>query len=255
MVSETIIRSATNEFRKKFILPSNRIAGSNVSRWFPSHMYVSLKRMQAKLRGIDCIVEVHDARIPFSGRNEEFRKMLYSIRPHILVLNKCDLINPKLRPRIEFQLRERDKNLSHIVWTNCKLRQHEAIETLMRLVNRSLENTMRFNREIKTDYTMMVIGKFFTNFESIFWKKLIFLGIPNVGKSSLVNAIRNICVNLSSPARVGARPGVTRAVQEKVRIQASPLIYMLDTPGVVAPKISDVDVGMKMALCETVRTF
>jgi len=112
--------------------------------------------------------------------------------------------------------------------------QRESIKKLMEVVNESVENIPRFNRELRTHYTLMVIG------------------IPNVGKSSLVNAIRKVCAGLSAPAKVGPTPGVTRAVQEKVRIQSSPLIYLLDTPGILMPTIRDTDVAMKIALCETV---
>lgn len=158
MASDKIIRSLS-QFRSKFVIPPGRLGGSNVGKWFPTHMYVSLKQMQAKLRSVDCVVEVHDARIPFSGRNEQFRNLLYSIRPHILVLNKCDLIDAKLQTRIEFQLREKEKNLSHILWTNCKLKQQSSIKRLTSAIYESIENVPRFNREARTHYMLMVIGK------------------------------------------------------------------------------------------------
>lgn len=55
-----------------------------------------LKQMQQKLRSVDCIIEVHDARIPLSGINNDFKYKISGVKPHILVLNKIDLIEKKV---------------------------------------------------------------------------------------------------------------------------------------------------------------
>ena len=83
--------STLPQLRQTFELP----AAFDHRIWFPMHMSVQLKKMEAKLRSIDCVVEVHDARIALTGRNPEFYQKLYAIRPHILVMNKMDLIDLK----------------------------------------------------------------------------------------------------------------------------------------------------------------
>ncbi len=73
------------EFRQEFVTAGSR---PDLPKWFPQHMYIGLKKMQAKLRNVDCVIEVHDARIPLCGRNPNFYRTLYAIKPHILILNK-----------------------------------------------------------------------------------------------------------------------------------------------------------------------
>ena len=61
--------------------------------WFPLHMDTGLHKIQRIIRGIDCVLEVHDARVPFSGRSTYFHQQIVGGRPHLLVLNKMDLID------------------------------------------------------------------------------------------------------------------------------------------------------------------
>lgn len=79
--------------------------------------------------------------------------------------------------------------------------------------------------------------------------KMIVSGIPNVGKSTIINRLRAIGTNVAGKAvRTGGLPGITRAVGEYVRISPFPRLYMLDSPGVLMPKIVDSEVGLKIAL-------
>ena len=79
---------------------------------------------------------------------------------------------------------------------------------------------------------------------------IIVCGIPNVGKSSLINLIRNGTLSLTGkPMAVGAKPGVTRALQTKIRVSDDPLIFLLDTPGIMMPNIRNIETGMKLASC------
>ncbi|XP_014669999.1 PREDICTED: mitochondrial GTPase 1-like isoform X2 [Priapulus caudatus] len=149
--------------------------------------------MQAVMKNVDCIIEVHDSRIPFSGRNSEFE---YTIggRPKILILNK---ILPSIQELI-----------------------HDA---------------GRYHRAENRDYNVLVCG------------------VPNVGKSSLTNAIRHKYLRAGKATQVGPTAGVTRSVLEKIRVCDEPLTYILDTPGVLAPNVRNVEVGMKLALCATLQ--
>ncbi|MCP9257019.1 Mitochondrial GTPase 1 [Dirofilaria immitis] len=242
------IGDATNKMpkvqcREHYLLPTK----FDFRVWFPLHMSVQLKRMIGKLRTVDLIIEVHDARVPITGRNPQFYSSLYAIRPHILVMNKMDLINENLRKPIEDYYR--DNGMTNLVWTNCKKRLKKPLTNLQDMMLRCLREEPRFNRTVKTEYQVMVVG------------------IPNVGKSSLINSLR--LANLGNNKRLSrkksfmmcrislkkiysARPGVTVRVQNRVRIHDQPLIYIVDTPGVLNPLARDADGAMKLALCNLI---
>lgn len=78
------------------------------------------------------------------------------------------------------------------------------------------------------------------------------IGIPNVGKSSLINAMRNVVLKKKSAALTGNKPGVTKTVMERIKIADVPPIYLLDTPGVFPPEVPDFETGMKLGLCHTI---
>ncbi|KAL3091731.1 hypothetical protein niasHS_005822 [Heterodera schachtii] len=185
---------------------------------FPKHMGVQLKVMEGKLRTVDLVIEVHDARVALTGRNPSFGAKLYSVRPHILVFNKMDLINMKrYKEPIEEYYRNEQK-ITNICWTNCKNLTNKAqFQTLMDKMLDLLRNEHRFNRTVKTEYQVMVVG------------------IPNTGKSSLINALRNVNLDFGKAVKEGARPGVTIRVQNRVRILDRPPTYLMDTPGVLNP--------------------
>lgn len=88
--------------------------------WFPGHMGKGMKQMQQKLKQIDCVIEVHDARIPLTGRNTEFKHTISGIKPHILVLNKSDLIEKHFEGKIIERLQQENQDTMHVLFTNCK---------------------------------------------------------------------------------------------------------------------------------------
>ncbi|KNC21398.1 hypothetical protein FF38_12590 [Lucilia cuprina] len=209
---------------------SYKLVTKQAIRWFPGHMGKGLKQMQQKLKSVDCILEVHDARIPFSGRNPEFQQTIAGgVKPHILVLNKKDLISPKDQKYISRALKEQER-LEHVIFTNCKNHQCNGMRKLMPLANELISNSGRYNREGEKDYCVMVIG------------------VPNVGKSSLLNVMRNRYLKKKAVAQVGGIAGITRSVMEKIKISEDPLMYMIDTPGILEPRISSDEMGMKLAL-------
>lgn len=99
-----------------------------------------------------------------------------------------------------------------------------------------IKKSERFNRASSEDFSIMIIG------------------IPNVGKSSLINAVRTRHFGKGGAAPVGSAPGITRSVMFKIKLSEKPLVYVLDTPGILNPTISNIEVGMKIALCNTIQT-
>lgn len=213
-------------FRKVF-----KLSSKNAIRWFPGHMGKGLKQMQTKLKSIDCIVEVHDARIPFSGRNTDFQHTITGgdFKPHILVYNKMDLITYKDQKTIKNHLQEISP-ATQVLFTNCKNQQCTGIKSLLPLASDLIGNSDRYNRQGNKDICLMVIG------------------VPNVGKSSLLNVLRNRHLRKKAAAHVGAIAGITRSVMERIKISEDPLIYVIDTPGILEPKITSDEMGMKLAL-------
>ncbi|XP_037997167.1 mitochondrial ribosome-associated GTPase 1 isoform X2 [Motacilla alba alba] len=193
-------------FRERF-----EFGGRDVASWFPRHMAKGLRQMRLALRRADCLVEVHDARIPLSGRNPALQEAL-GIRPHVLVLNKTDLADPRRQPAVLEQLRQ--QGCSHVVFTDC---QRDV------------------NVKKSSEHNILVIG------------------VPNVGKSSLINSLRRLHLKKGKATAVGGEPGITKAVLSRIQVCEKPLMYLVDTPGVLSPRLGDVETGMKLALCGAIR--
>lgn len=208
------------------------LANRELIRWYPGHMAKGEKLMQQKLKNIDCIIEVHDSRIPFSGRNNNLHYSLLSAKPSILVLNKKDLIPEELKGPIQYNLKQLpDFPSQAIFFTNCKDHSCPGVKKIMPRAIQLIKDSERFNRSNEKENTIMVIG------------------VPNTGKSSLINALRNKHLNKKGASAVGAVAGITRSVLTRIKICEDPPIYLLDTPGVLMPHIREMEVGMKLALC------
>ena len=90
--------------------------------------------MQAKLREVDALVEVHDARIPLSGRNADFSRRVFAHKPHILVLNKTDLVELEGREQAVSRILKEHFGVRHVLWTNLKRNVTGALRSLMRIL-------------------------------------------------------------------------------------------------------------------------
>ena len=193
-------------------------------QWFPGHMAKTRRMMVENLKLVDAVVEVTDARIPRSSRNPEMDSLV-GRKPRIVVLNKCDAADDA----VTSQWIESYKNIGvPAIATDC--RSGKNVAKILPLVKNVLED------DIKRWSERGMTGR------SI---RLMIVGIPNVGKSSLRNRLAG-----SKRAKVEDRPGVTKGKQW---VSVSNDIELLDMPGVLWPKFEDKDVGLSLAFTGAVK--
>ncbi|XP_051166938.1 mitochondrial GTPase 1 [Leptopilina boulardi] len=218
----SIIRNkVTLGFRKSFLTEKG-----DFLQWFPGHMGKSLRKMQQKLKNIDLIIEVTDARVPLSGRCRELKSTLSGIKPHIYVLNKIDLTDMQYTNMAIEKLKK--EGMENIVLTNFKDQTCKGMKSLLPLTMKLINNSERYNRENESEFTIMIVG------------------IPNVGKSSLINRLRNNHLKKRNAAAVGAVAGITRSIMTRIKITDD--VYLIDTPGILSPEIRDIEGGLKLSL-------
>ncbi|KAJ7297321.1 hypothetical protein O6H91_17G062800 [Diphasiastrum complanatum] len=202
-----------------------KAAGSSSINWYPGHMATAMRDIKERVKVVDLIIEVRDARVPISSANIELQEILRR-KKHLIVLNKMDLANPNTSNRWSeyFEACKQDH-----VFVNAHSK--ESVKNMVRQVRTSLSEAIRKEQTLLT----MVVG------------------IPNVGKSVITNSVHRIArYNISvqeklKKAEVGPLPGVTQQISA-FKIGHTPSIYLLDTPGVLVPNISNIETGLKLAL-------
>ena len=193
-------------------------------QWFPGHMAKTRRLMQQHLRLVDIVVELRDARIPFSSKNPEIKKLVGQ-KPRLLLLNKSDIADPAVVGAwCDYY---RAQNLP-VMAADC--RSGRGLKAFAPLVQQTLEPLLERRR------ARGAVGQPI---------RLMIVGVPNVGKSSLINRLAG-----SKRAKVEDRPGVTRGKQW-VKIEAG--MELLDMPGVLWPKFEDPLVGENLALTGAVK--
>ncbi|NXC33055.1 MTG1 GTPase, partial [Campylorhamphus procurvoides] len=200
----------------------------------PRAVSAGMRQMQSALRRADCLLE--RCHIPLSGRNPALKEAL-GIRPHVLVLNKMDLADPRRQPV---------STGAGLGWAGLGLPWHGVSPAsgccsmtapvpvplqIVPLVARLVAESPRYHRAESSEYNILVIG------------------VPNMGKSSLINSLRRLHLKKGKATIVGGEPGITKSVLTRIQVSEKPLMYLVDTPGVLPPKLGDVETGMKLALC------
>lgn len=192
-------------------------------QWYPGHMTKTRRQIEADLKQVDAVCEIVDARIPVSSRNPDIDSICAG-KPRILVLNRMDLADPAATQKWAAYFQE--KGMA-VIATDCKTRKGIADFTpaARKACAQKLERDAArgMNRPIR----VMVVG------------------IPNVGKSTLINQISG-----RKGAKAENRPGVTRGKQW-VTVDRS--LQLLDTPGILWPKFEDPEVGLKLAYTGAVK--
>ena len=187
--------------------------------WFPGHMHKARKEIKKVMPQMDLIIEVLDARLPFSSENP-LVPALRGDTPVIKVLNKRDLADPEITRQWQAWL-EKERGVRAITMTHNQ--RSEALD-ILRLAN---EMTPGHDRQ-KSALRVMI------------------LGIPNVGKSTLINTLAGRPV-----AKTGNEPAVTRA-QQAIKLPDNLLLY--DTPGFLWPKLSPEACGYRLAISGAIRS-
>jgi ribosome biogenesis GTPase A len=188
-------------------------------QWFPGHMTQARKKAEETLAHIDVVIEVVDARIPAASHNPMIEKMrLFRQRPCLKILNKSDLADPAITQEW-LQFFNRQENI-HAVALSCK--KPGDANKIPKLCAK-----LAPHRDSPIKPLRMMI-----------------MGIPNVGKSTLMNALLNRRI-----AKVGDEPAVTKSQQ---RFDLSPLMSITDTPGMMWPKIEYEADGYLLAACHAI---
>jgi len=181
-----------------------------IKSWFPGHMQKATNDIKARLKNCDVVLEIRDPRIPISSCNPLLETTIGK-KPRILIFNKADLISQNFHQKVKqyfeakgqrqvlFTSANRGKNISHII----------------PMVSETIKKSS-FDKSIY----MLVIG------------------IPNIGKSTVINSLRNAYLKKGGGAKTGKLPGVTRHVSG-FTVSENPHTFLYDSPGVMLPRFGD----------------
>lgn len=187
-------------------------------QWFPGHMTKARRIVEENLKLVDVVIELLDARIPMSSENPMLTEIIQD-KPRVVVLNKSDLADSR-------------KTKDWVAYFASKGIAAVAVDANK---GRGLKQLVRKVEELakpKTDKFVKAGGRPRA-------ARCMILGIPNVGKSSLINRLAG-----AARTKTADKPGVTRAKQW---IHIGRSLELLDTPGILWPKFEDPHVGLKLA--------
>lgn len=192
-------------------------------QWYPGHMTKTRRQIEADLKMVDAVCEIVDARIPISSRNPDIDAICGN-KPRIIVMNRMDLADDEATKH--WMQYFRNKGYAAIA-TDCKTKK--GIAAFQPAVRSVLKEKIERNAAKGMNKAL----------------KVMIVGIPNVGKSTLINQISG-----RKGAKAENRPGVTRGKQW-VTVDNS--LLLLDTPGILWPKFEDPNVGMMLAYTGAVK--
>jgi ribosome biogenesis GTPase A len=186
--------------------------------WYPGHMHKASKEMRKIMPQVDLMIEVLDGRIPFSSENPMLAQ-LRGGKPCIKVLSKCDLADP-LQTQAWQDYLEQDKGVKTIALTT---QEPERMRDILDLCHKMMPNKSAGVKNIQA----------------------IIMGIPNVGKSTLINHLAGRHI-----AKTGNEPAVTK-MQQRIKLDRG--IVLLDTPGVLWPKLENQHGGYRLAITGAIK--
>ena len=193
-------------------------------QWFPGHMAKAKREVSEKLKFVDIVFELVDARLPLSSRNPLLNQILQQ-KPRIILLNKADLADPKQTTQwIEYFKKQGITALA------INAQESQGIKQIVPLAKAALKE--KIARDKARGLKPRAI-------------RAMILGIPNVGKSTLLNRLIGKKI-----AQTGNKPGVTKGQQW---LKLGNELELLDTPGILWPKFDDEAIGMKLALTGAIK--
>ena len=187
-------------------------------QWYPGHMHKASKQIKEALPGVDILIEVLDARIPFSSENPMLAE-LRGDKPCIKVLSKTDLADPEITAQWQQYLEQQQGVKTLAIRTDQPEKALQLTDLCRKMMSAKVKNE-------KTIHTMIV-------------------GIPNVGKSTLINILAG-----RSIAKTGNEPAVTKA-QQRIKLDGG--ITLSDTPGVMWPNVENKNSGYRLATTGAIR--
>ncbi len=193
-------------------------------QWFPGHMTRARRQIEEKLPAIDLIFELLDARMPVSSRNPLIRDIT-SKKPRLVLLNKIDLADPVQTERWVKRMNDEGVPVLPI---------NSTLGDPSKMMTQAVDQTLKSLKERWASKNMQPRA----------FRALV-VGIPNVGKSTLINRLAKRQV-----AATGDRPGITKAQKW---IKVSDKLELLDTPGVLWPKFDDQLVGFVLAATGSIK--
>ncbi len=192
--------------------------------WFPGHMTKAKREMQEKLKMVDMVIECRDARIPYSSKNPLLEEIIQQ-KPRLILLTKIDKADP-IRTKEWIACLSND--------TTQVLAVNVLKDNVVSLITQASQECMKamIERQKRRGINPRAI-------------RAMVVGIPNVGKSTLINRIAN-----KKAVQAADRPGVTRSL---TWVKVTKGLELLDTPGVLWPKFEDEHVGMCLAVTGAIR--
>lgn len=188
-------------------------------QWFPGHMTKASREIKENIKKVDIVIEILDARVPYSSRNPLLKKIT-AHKKRIILLNKDDLADPAA--------------------TKLWLNYFESEEGTLPLAV-SAQNRKSLSR-ISPAAKELCAGSRWLDRRPV---RAMILGIPNVGKSTLINALAG-----KKKAGVANMPGFTKEMQ---RFDAGPGLQIFDTPGMLWPKFEDMHSGFNLAALGSIK--
>ena len=187
-------------------------------QWYPGHMHKARKEIEEVMPQVDLVIEVLDARIPYSSENPVI-STLRGDKPCIKLLNKSDLADPEVTQRwIEYL--EREQGVKAMAITTLQAAQVKKIPDLCR---KFVPNRDKLEKDIRT----------------------MVMGIPNVGKSTIINTLAGRMI-----AKTGNEPAVTK-VQQRINLRNG--IVLSDTPGILWPKVDNEKSSYRLAITGAIK--
>lgn len=191
--------------------------------WYPGHMAKTRRMLQENLKMIDVVVELIDARAPLASRNPDFDD-LFSGKARVVLLNKTDLADSNATKRwIAFFAK------SNMEAAGISANGGSAKKTAVSLIERAAKPRVEAMKQKGVNKVV----------------RCMIVGIPNVGKSTLINRIAGM-----NRAEVGDKPGVTRGKQW---VKITPYLELMDTPGMLWPKLEDQELAKHLAFLGSIK--